>query len=308
MLPGSAPAGAIMDGVSGNPPAAWYPDPSGVGEHRYWDGSAWTPGVVIGGQVLERPMPWPPVRPVEQQLPASPDAGDGRVTLPPRAALYALAGFVIGLAAGIGLALAGDALDLPGIVILALNLTGLWAGLLGAAVLASRRWGTGSLGRDYGLRVRPNDVGWGALIALGARFAGGLVLLVFVALSDRFGEVDQGVFDEVERTDAGVFLVLAFFTVIGAPLVEELFFRGLLLRSLTGALGANAAIAVQAGLFGLAHFNPLLGVANVALVAVITVAGLIFGLTAHRRGIGRSIVAHACFNLVTVLVVAADVF
>ncbi|MGH9223859.1 MAG: CPBP family glutamic-type intramembrane protease [Acidimicrobiales bacterium] len=299
--------------MSGSPPAAWYPDPSGVGEHRYWDGTSWTPGVVIGGRVEERPMPWPPVGPVHPTATIArptppPPVDDDRVDLPPRAALYALAGFVVGLVAGVGLAVAAEALDLPGIVVLTLNLAGLWSGLLGAALLASRRYGTASLTRDYGLSVRPNDIGWGVLVALGARFAGGLALIPFVYISERLVDVNQGVFDDVDKADVGVFLVLAFFTVIGAPLVEELFFRGLLLRSLVGALGVNAAIAVQAGLFGLAHFNPLLGVANLSLITVITVAGVIFGVTAHRRGIGRSIVAHAAFNLVTVIVVAFLIF
>ena len=311
-----AARGSHHGNVSGSPPADWYPDPSGVGEYRYWNGSAWTPGVAIGGQIMERPMPWPPVRPVGAPNggpphPAAPHApapvDDDRIELPPRAALYALLGFVAGLASGVGVAIAGAALDVPPIVVLALNVTGLWTGLLGACFYASRRYGTGSITRDFGLRITGPDVGFGILISFGARAAGMLALIPFIAVSERFAETDQGVFDEV-GPNVLAFMLLAVITVVGAPMVEELFFRGLLLRSLSSGLGVNGAIATQAVLFGLAHFSPLLGLANVSVITVIAIAGLIFGITAHQRGIGRSIVAHAAFNLVAVIAAAALLF
>ena len=92
-----------------SPPAAWYPDPSGVGQLRYWDGARWTPGVVIDGVVVERPMPWPPVT----AAPTTPP--DDRAQFPGRAALYALGGFVAGIVGGLLLALAARALGLPDI-------------------------------------------------------------------------------------------------------------------------------------------------------------------------------------------------
>ncbi len=299
--------------MADNPPAAWYPDPSGVGEHRYWDGSGWTAGVAIGGQVMERPMPWPPQAWGPSVATGGPAAhapgayargdGDGRIELPARAALYALAGFVAGLVGGVVLALVGAVLDLPNLLILALNMVGLWTGLLGACFLASRKYGTGHVAADFGLRIRGNDVGWGILIGIGARFAGGLVLIPFINSSNRLETNGDGVFDKV-GPDVGSFLVLAAVVCIGAPLVEELFFRGLLLRSLEGGLPMPAALAISAVLFGLAHYTPLLGLANVALIAVIVVAGVIFGLAAHDHGVGRSAVSHATFNLVTVIAAA----
>src|ERR671932_1877475 len=73
---------------------------------------------------------------------APPDGGDLEgerpVVLPGRAALYGLAGFAVGAVAGVGLALAGRALGLPSIVVMLLNLVGLWVGLLGACRRASR--------------------------------------------------------------------------------------------------------------------------------------------------------------------------
>lgn len=279
------------------PPPAWYPDPSGAGELRYWNGAAWTPGVVIAGQVTERPMPWPPMVAVT-------GPPDERPVLPGKATFYALGGFVVGIVAGILLALVGDVLDLPEVLILILNLLGLWTGLLGACWLVSRRYGSGSIARDYGLTLRGADFSWGLLMSLAARVAGVIVLIPFLFGSEDLLGSNQGVFGEVRDSLPG-FLVFAVIAVIGAPLVEELFFRGLLQRSLTTAIGAAAAIAVQALLFGLAHYSPLLGLANFSVVAVITAAGVVFGITAWWRRVGTSVAAHAFFNLVAVLVALA---
>jgi membrane protease YdiL (CAAX protease family) len=293
-----------------SPPAAWYPDPSGVGELRYWDGAAWTPGVVIGGQVTERAMPWPPVRPTyggyptyRTYAPAAPPEPDDRVDLPGRAAWYGLGGFVVGLVAGLLLAVLGSALDLPEVVVLVLNVAGLWSGLLGACWLVSRRYGSGNMSRDYGLEFAGKDFSWGLVSSLAARFSGAIVIIPFVFAGRRFLGTNHGVYGEVRDSLPG-FLVFAVIALIGAPLVEELFFRGLLMRALTTSIGIGGAIVIQAILFGLAHFSPLLGLANLSVMAVIAAAGVIFGITAWKRRVGTSVVAHAFFNLVAVLVAA----
>ena len=279
------------------PPAAWYPDPSGVGELRYWNGTAWTPGVVIGGQVTERPMPWPPVG-------AAAPSPDERVDLPGRAAWYGLGGFVAGVVAGIVLAVASAALGLPEFVALLLNVAGLWTGLLGACWLASRRYGSGNIRHDYGLEFSGADVGWGIVASLAARFAGAIAIIPFLFGSRRFLGTNQGVFGEVDDS-VPAFVVFAVIAVVGAPLVEELFFRGLLLRSLTTAVGIAGAVVIQALLFGLAHVSPLLGLANLSVVTIITVAGVVFGITAWKRRVATSVAAHSFFNLVAVLIAAA---
>lgn len=38
------------------PPAGWYADPLGRFEHRYWDGTGWTPHVARGGRSWTDPM------------------------------------------------------------------------------------------------------------------------------------------------------------------------------------------------------------------------------------------------------------
>ncbi len=300
-------AAAATTTAPASPPPAWYPDPSGVGDLRYWDGSAWTPGVVIDGAVVERPMPWPPVARPATALQEAPSAPDERAEFPGRAAVYALVGFAVGSGGGLLLALLGRALDLPKIGVLVLNLGALWTGLLGACWLASRKYGTGQIRRDFGLHLAWADVGWGSLMSLMARVAGGMVVVPFLFGSRRLVGTNQGVYGEVTE-NVLTFAVFAAVAVVGAPVVEELFFRGLLLRSLTTAVGTGWAIAIQAVLFGLAHFSPLLGLANFSVMTIIAAAGLIFGITAWWRRIGTSVVAHAAYNLIAVIAAAFFAF
>ena len=52
-------------------------------------------------------------------------------------------------------------------------------------------------------------------------------------------------------------VLLVLLTIVGAPIVEELFFRGLVLRSLRRHIAPPAAIVVSALLFALVHFQVL---------------------------------------------------
>ncbi len=279
------------------PPPAWYPDPSGAAELRYWNGWAWTPGVVIRGQVFELAMP-PPGTVTRAQ--AEPDT---RAVLPARAAWLALAGFVIGVTASISLNLGARAIGLPLVVRLLAGQAGLWTGLLGACVIVSRRYGTGDLRRDYGVRLTGADFGWGTLMALAARFAVVVVVIPIALASRRFSGGNDRVF-RVFRPDVASFVVVALVAVVGAPIVEELFFRGLVQGSFLRSLGTAGAIGLQAVLFGLAHFQPILGVANVTVIAGITAAGVVLGITAWWRRLGASMTAHSFFNVVAVVAAA----
>ncbi|MFM8644855.1 MAG: DUF2510 domain-containing protein [Actinomycetota bacterium] len=53
----AVPSMSANPGTSGTPsaPAAWYKDPSGRYEMRYWNGTAWTEHVARGGQQFTDP-------------------------------------------------------------------------------------------------------------------------------------------------------------------------------------------------------------------------------------------------------------
>ena len=89
------------------------------------------------------------------------------------------------------------------------------------------------------------------------------------------------------------------------PLVEETFFRGLVLRGLLATsrrlgrpLGVLLPVVLDGIVFGLAHFEvlQLLGLAAFGVVLA--------ALATRERRLGPCIFAHATFNLVAVLSVA----
>jgi len=169
-------------------------------------------------------------------------------------------------------------------------------------VYASRRWGTGRAGADVGLRFRWSDAGWGPLAWLAA-LGCEVVVIVIVQLVDipLVGNT-EGLGDlELDRTYVISLLVTA---VVAAPVVEEMVFRGLMLRGLRSRMGAVAAVGIQGMLFGLAHLDPVRGAGNLGLVLVLAAVGVAFGGTAYLlRRIGPTIIAHAIFNGVVMAVV-----
>lgn len=179
------------------------------------------------------------------------------------------------------------------------DLCGLWIGLLGAAIVASRIRGTRSLRRDYGFGLgKWWDVPVGATIGLVCQF--GLIPLLYLPfeLVDRHlsHQLRQPVTTETSSAhSAGTAIAVILFLAVGAPVVEELFFRGLLLRGLLGRTPLPLAVALDGILFGLAHFEAV-------QFAGLAVFGVVLSLLAWRTArLTPGIGAHAAFNLVAVL-------
>src|SRR3981081_2906370 len=82
------PSQPSLPSLPSGPVAGWYRDPGGAHQYRFWNGSAWTPGVANGAYVGQdfsglRPAPW-----LAAQEP------DTRVEVPPLRAADALLGHV----------------------------------------------------------------------------------------------------------------------------------------------------------------------------------------------------------------------
>lgn len=179
------------------------------------------------------------------------------------------------------------------------GLIGLWIGLGGGVLYAARAKGSGRVEADFGLRIRwRTDIVIGVVLGLGSQY--GLVPLLYWP----FEQADPSLRHRLENqakdvtraAHGGLQITLLFlFLAVGAPMVEELFFRGLLLRSLLRRFGPAVAIVGSAVVFGLAHFELL------QLPALI-LFGLVLGVLAERTGrLGPGIVAHAAFNAATVV-------
>ncbi len=215
----------------------------------------------------------------------------------------AIGGFVVGLvlasvAASVALSAVGGRRSPLPVAATVADVVGLWVGLLGAAIVASRRYGRGALGDDYGLRIRPVDLLTGGAVGMASQ------LLVIPALYVPLGHLDPSLTRhlgapaqrDVSAAHGGLAIGVLFVTLaVGAPIVEELFFRGLVLRALAGRLPALAAVACSALAFALAHFEA-------AQLPGLALFGLLLGLLAWRSGrLGPGIAAHAAFNAVAVV-------
>ncbi len=187
------------------------------------------------------------------------------------------------------------------------GLVGLWIGFLTACVVASHTRGSGNLRRDIGLEIRPRDVVIGPIVGVLGQYL--LLWLLYLPLQHVISHLGDKLSQPAKHLTGGFpgadLAVIAVLTVVVVPVVEESFFRGLLLRSLlrifqgAGRVVGPALAVVSSGiLFGLAHFEALqlLGLASF---------GVVLSVMAYRfRRLGPSIFAHATFNLLAVLSVA----
>ena len=226
---------------------------------------------------------------------------DGQVGIPSRAAWWVLPGLLAGFVlSGVGAAI-GQGLthrSTSGLTDL-LGEAGLWAAFIGTALLVSKRYGTGSLKRDYGLAVKPVDLLFGVVAA------GAALLLTAVVVAAFQGTKFSGTNDQIltQQKGHGVGLVLVSLLVaVGAPFFEELFFRGFLRNALQERYGAHGAVWMQAGLFAMLHFGEASKLAgNVSVVLAMFGVGLVLGYTARLTGrLGAGMTAHCLFNLLAV--------
>jgi hypothetical protein len=170
----------------------------------------------------------------------------------------------------------------------------------------SRRWGTGRLRTDIGLRARWSDLGWGPLVWLGAIAAQIAAASIVLALDLPIANNTDGI--ESVDADRTYVIALVITAVIAAPLVEEMVFRGVVQRGLRSRLPLVAVIVVQGVLFGAAHVDPVRGAGNIGLVIVLSGVGIALGVaTALFRRLGPAIIAHAIFNAAVLLIVVTGV-
>src|SRR3954452_5881306 len=108
----------------------------------------------------------------------------------------------------------------------------LWLGLLGAPIWASRTKGAGSLAEDFGFSFRWTDAPVGLAAGVACQYL--VIWLILFPLGQFFSKHDlEAPVRQVTDNAHGVsYFVLSVVVVVVAPIVEELFFRGLVLRSL----------------------------------------------------------------------------
>jgi len=279
----------------------WADDPTGRHRLRYWDGSAWTSWVSDGAAAFVDPTPWAPPGPTSVPRP-SPTA---RAAFPSGGIGVALAGITASVVASRLVVDNTPSFSSAATARVLLFYVLLYGGLILTCVAASGRFGTGHVRADFGVSLRPNDLGWGVLTFIAtlmiSNWASALWLSV-PAIDDSATRYK----DTVDTITGASFVVWVFVGVFIAPIVEEMVFRGLLLRSLTPAVGSNAAIGLQAIAFGAYHLSPSLGLFNIVYFTSTAIFGIVVGWIAVRRGrLGVGITAHVLTNAFIFAVILA---
>ena len=182
------------------------------------------------------------------------------------------------------------------LAITAASLVGLWIGLLWSAQRASSRRGTGSIRRDFGVRITWGDLWLGLLGGVGVQAIVAMMYMPFSELSSELSAPARSLTEQAP--DRAGLIALSVLVVLGAPLVEEIFFRGVVMGALRG-LGSAIAVLVSAVAFAFVHFQLLAMPAFVVL-------GVVLGLLTLGRGrLGPAITTHATFNAITMAVLLA---
>lgn len=296
-----------MSGWSGPllPQAGWYADPTGApGTIRWWDGARWSDatGRIPG---FDRLVAGAPGQGSGRAQMAAHPAGEGPgQRIPARAVWWALLGLAVGELAGglLGSIVAAITGDSPSSAPVTLaGEVGLWSGMLSACLVVVRTYGSGSLRRDLRLHFRPVDLAWGPLVTVAGLVATAVLSQPFHGT--RLSGSNTSLIDGQTHNTAG-FAVIAVIVSLGAPLFEELFFRGLVRTALAARLGPIKAVLAQAGLFGLAHLNPATGLGNVEVVVVIAAFGIVLGMAAHLTGrLGPGMIGHGLYNLLVTIAI-----
>jgi membrane protease YdiL (CAAX protease family) len=177
----------------------------------------------------------------------------------------------------------------------------LFGGMAVTALWASRWFGTGDVRHDLGLRVKSLDL---VLFVVGG--IGCWVLEIVLAAIIRIGDVPMRSNGEIisqVRDRPAVFAVYAFAGIVGAPIFEEICFRGVIQRSLNSWMAGAVAVVVTGCLFGVYHFTPTFGTGNAGMIMVLAVMGMILGALAQRTGrLGPSMLTHAGLNTIVMTI------
>jgi membrane protease YdiL (CAAX protease family) len=267
----------------------------------------------------------PPTPPTRAHTPA--DASDDYSSIdyrPASAIRWGLPQFFIGIGLFVAIIVVVNvlALFLPAWAQSPLLFAAILAGygaLFVTALRAARSRGTGSLARDFGLRFRPVDLAIGFGVGIAAKIAGFVVAIPLLRLTG--GTPTSNVPTQSDLFWIVLNTVVA--TTLIAPVVEELFFRGLLLRAIrhrvlrgpasqprtTPPSSARrrsallASVLISSAAFMAMHLYQARDLATLVVLGSATlILGLANAVLATRTGrLGPGIVAHMVFNGVALL-------
>ncbi len=200
------------------------------------------------------------------------------------ALVFSVIGVVIALALQslIGLSLAWS---------LIIGLVVPWIAIAGWPLIVTAWRGNGPR-IDLGLRLTWTDVGWGVVGGIASLIGSGLVAVALMGIVGDFNSSAGEVAEDI--ISSGPFLAIIIFALllaVGAPIVEEIAFRGLAYGAIVRkGLHPAWAITITAILFAAFHLEP-------TRMPILVVSGAIFGILRwFTKGLGAPIIAHAVNN------------
>ncbi len=194
----------------------------------------------------------------------------------------------------------GNAAENPTTLVLALSALGLWLPFVFMLRWVARRAGM-DLRTYFGLSFAKTD--WLG-IPLGIFCQVVLMNVVNWPLNKWWPNtfnpqrIETRARDMVDAAHGAWFVVLFLIVVVGAPLVEELVYRGFIQGGLQARLGSTWALIITAAWFTIVHLEPI---EFPGLFAFALVLGLCYRRT---QRLGLSMVTHLAFNATGLLLVA----
>jgi CAAX protease family protein len=167
-----------------------------------------------------------------------------------------------------------------------------WIGLAGWPLLSTSRKGLGPV-RELRLTGRPRDLGLGVIAGLVGLVLASVVAVVLEFFTDSpLNSAVGDLAESMESASPGPLILLAVLSAFGAPVVEEIAFRGLMFGALEKrGTPQGWTIVLTAVVFALFHFEPV-------RLPVLLVIGLVLGWVRARTGSTlASMAAHMANNL-----------
>lgn len=152
---------------------------------------------------------------------------------------------------------------------------------------------------DSSASSKLSSAGLVLLLVVGTRVAGWIYGVVVMALGWNPPERANAALTEIFGSGMGGLLLTVMLVVLVGPLIEEMVFRGVLLRAFASRWSLGVALSAQAGLFAAYHFTAWLFIPTFLL-------GLATGwLAFERRSLWPAVALHVLYNAVPVVIAFA---
>ncbi len=176
----------------------------------------------------------------------------------------------------------------------------LWVPNLAMLVIVSNRRGTGNFRRDFSFLFRGRD-----FLGIPIGIASQLLLVGIVTwpfrqmFPDAYSNnnIDKRATNLVDAAHGFWIVLLAMIVMIGAPIIEEIVFRGFIQGGMQKRFHQITALVIGAIWFTVVHANPI---EFPGLFAFAVVLGICFMKT---KRLGMSVWAHVAFNATALLLV-----